>query len=1100
MSFKRSLLASAALTAIMATPAVYAQQIASSVFGSVTSPDGAAVSGTSVVITDTRTGSIRTVTTSSNGSFSARNLPVGGPYTLRVEGGEYEDFLVTDIYLDVAGRSTFPITLSAADASIEEIRVTAATSDFAFTALGPSTSFSQAEIRNLPSISRDINDIIRVDPRVNFQGGGVSCLGANNNFNAFTIDGVRAGDPFGLNGTGNLGRNTFPIPFDSVGSASVEFSPIDVQYGQFQGCQINVISQSGTNEFHGSAFFLYNNQDLQGDSVDGQDITVLPFDRFNWGADLGGPIIKDKLFFYVSYEEFSDSEIQTDGPAFLGFANGLPDWDEFGFGQSDLDRFANILANSYGRDPELLVPVFNNPETNRRFFGRIDWNINENHRLEATYARIDESNQESDDLDDDVFTFKDNFEVEGTKSDTVRVGLFSDWTDRFSTEIRVSRQEVTDVQGPIGMGEAQSDNPIARISVGQPGFQPNNIFFGQSFISGPGIFRSANQLNTQLDQIKVAGFYDADDHQITFGYELDSLNVFNLFIVNGTGTIFFDDLDALEAGTASGFSGEGSFTGNPSDAAAEFTRDIHSLYIQDNWQLTEDLEVIAGLRYDWYSSGDSPRNNPTFQQRYGFSNTQSFEGLDIWMPRIGLNWQAPEDIFGQTTFRAGVGVFSVAGPTVWFANSYQNFGGAIGQSNGALCAPEDFNVLQGGTFTGLPQCVTQEQIEQASGFNGRVDAVDPNFQLPSQTRINFGFSHFTDTGIDFFDGWEIQTDFIYSISNNAVDYVDLTLSPTGITPDGRSTFTAINPDLDGCNAIFQGPRVGFANVTDECNAGGDDQDILLTNTDGSGGRTINVTFQANKRFELTDVTTLDVNLGYAFTDVTLVNTGQNSTATTGYENTVTIQPNLVPLAPAVFQNAHNIVIQTTLAHDFFEDLTTSLGIFFSASEGSPFSFVFDDRSAANVFGDSDREARALPYIPTGPSDPLVDLSGVDSDAFFAFINENGLDQFAGGIAPRNVFRNPWVADIDLRLQQELPGFMNNDKFTVFLDVENFLNLLGGGVNRERNFGDVPEGVPFVRAALNDQGQYVYSNFRDPGFDINLAPTLWRLNLGIRYDF
>jgi len=1112
MSFKRSLLATAALSALCATPAVYAQQITSQIAGTVVSPAGSPVAGETVIVTDTRTGTRRTSTTSSNGTFFVRNLAVGGPYSVRVQSQSFEDYLLTDIYLDVSGRSNYTIALSEADAGVEEIRVTAAASNFQFTALGPSTSFNLAEIRSLPSISRNVNDIIRVDPRVNIQGQNVSCLGANNRFNAFTIDGVRAGDPFGLNGTGNLSRNTFPIPFDGLGSASVEFAPVDVQYGQFQGCQINVTSQSGTNEFHGGAFFLYNNQDLQGDRIEGVNnddpLNIPDFDRFNWGADLGGPIIKDKLFFYVAYEEFDTALIQDEGPGGLGFAQPLTNLDQ-SFSVDEINRFGQILADVYGRDPDLLVPVFTNPRTNRRFFGRIDWNINENHRLEASYARVDEFNQESDDLRFDRFTFRDNFEEEGSASDTGRVALFSDWSDRFSTEIRISRQEVQDNQGPVGGGEALDNPALPRLLVLDPGDTSFSIF-DDGLVSGPGIFRSANTLQTQTDQIKVAGFYDADDHQITFGYELDSLDVFNLFIVNGTGTIFFDDLDALEAGQASAFDISAAFSGNAADAAAEFRRDIHSIYLQDEWSITEDLTLIAGLRYDYFDVNSAPTNNPVFQSRYGFSNTANFDGLDVWLPRLGLNWTAPEDVFGQTSFRAGFGVFSVAGPTVWLSNAFSNFGGAIGDTTVSLadpagCTPSDFQVSGSGNI--FPACAVAAAAAEANGFTARTDAVDPNFELPSVARFSVGVTHYTDTGIDFFDDWTINADFIYSNNRNSQDFVDLTLSPSGeLTPDGRPLLIAVNPDLPGCNAVFQGPRAGFANVTPECDAGGDDQDILLTNVQGSSGRAINVSFQAQKDFQLGDVTNLDFAVGYAYSDVTLATIGTSSTATSNFEATVSNVPNNVPLAPANFQNAHNITIRVNLEHDFFEDLTTSMGIFFRATEGNPFSYTFDADTAEDFFGDSDDVTRILPYIPTGPNDPRVDfsqLSGNEQAALFSFLDETGLSEYAGGIAPRNAFTQPWTTDIDLRFQQELPGFFSNDRFTLFVDVENFLNLIdsGAGVQEEIETGTSPEGVPFVGVAgLNENGQYILQNFERPVRDVFTNQTLWRINLGIRYDF
>lgn len=1110
---RSALLASAALAALAAPLAVEAQQITSAIQGTVSAPDGSAAAGATVTIINTQTGLSRSVTVGANGAFNVRNLPTGGPYTVRVSAAGFESYAVTDIMLDASGSGRLPIVLTEEGGAVEEIVVTASAADFSFVALGPSSTFNRAQIQELPSIARSVFDVITLDPRVQFEGGGVSCVGSNNNFNTTTVDGIRFSDGFGLNGSGSIARNTNIIPFDAQGEVSVEFAPISVEYSQFSGCQINIISQRGTNEFHGGAFFQYNNDGLSGSRVNGRDIPQDPFDRYQWGADLGGPIIEDKLFFYVAYEEFETADVFNNNPTVLGGINDDPALD--GLTAADIDRFGSILANSYGRDASLLVPVTTQPQTDRRLFGRIDWQINDQHRLEGTYSRLEERNVESD-FSGTEFSFRDSFEEEGTTSDAASVRLYSDWNENFSTDIRVSRQSVTDVQGPIGGGEAQAED-IARIVLIEDGLSPfaaGSPFFGGSLFSGPGVFRSANQLNYETDQIRAQAKYVMGDHEFLAGYELESTEVFNLFIPNATGSLFFRSLDDLAAGNAEALAFSGSFTQDPNDAAAAFTRDIHSLYFQDTWNVSDALQIVGGLRYEWYSSEDAPLANPTYQNRYGFTNTTSFDGLDVVLPRLGVNWNMPEE-FGETTLRAGIGVFSVAGPTVWFANSFQNFGGAIGEIqqlqlvdanddgtfDNSSCTTADFQVLGGA----LPQCLRNDAQVQAQANAGRVDAVDPNFELPTQVRMNLSLSHVTDFGSSFFDDWRVSTDFIYSIGNNSVDYLDLTLSPNGeTTPDGRPIMFAVNPDLPGCNAVLQGPRGGFANADPEfCNAGRDDQDILLTNAQGSD-RSINITVQADKTFEFGESGRFNFLAAYNFSDVTLVNTGQNSTATTGFEETVSFVPNRTPRARSNFMTGHAIVLNANIAYDFWEDYTTSINFRFRAQEGNPFSYVFDDRTA-DIFGDSDREARILPYIPTGPNDPLVDFSGLSADdqsALFAFLEESGLNEYAGEIAPRNTFRGPWNVDLDIRFQQQLPGFMGSDRFSFIMDIQNALNFIDDewGVNQTPDNGDVGEGVPFIRAGLNGDGQYTYTRFQDRGLDDNVNPSLWRINFMLRYDF
>ncbi|MFC3053504.1 TonB-dependent receptor [Kordiimonas pumila] len=1112
--FRAALCTSVALAAMSASVPVIAQEITSSIRGTVTNEAGTPLAGETVSVTDTRTGATKTVNTNDSGAFSIRSLGVGGPFTIRVVSEKYQNSTITDVYTGLAGASSFNIVLAEADADVEEISVVAQKLTQTTVAVGPSSSFGIEKIEGMPSISRQVRDVVRLDPRVSIgrssggDGYGINCIGGNNRSNSFTIDGVRSADGFGLNASGNLARNTFPIPFDSMQAASVEFAPISVEYGQFTGCNVNVVTKSGTNEFHGSAFYVYNDGGLTGTKLDGDVVRTEPFTDKNWGAELGGPIIKDKLFFYVSYEETKGADNQNTGPAGAGFAND----EEITLDEAN--QISDILSANYGRDTLGLMTTL--PETSTRYFARIDWNLNDNHRLAATYARLEEENVEPDDFGFGGFTFGDNFEVEGSESNTYSVRLFSDWTDNFSTEIRLSRNEVTDLQDPLGGGEAQ-DNNIPRIEVEDGA---GNVFF----TSGPGEFRSANGLNYTLDQVKVAGDYVAGDHTISFGYELDKLEVYNLFVSNGTGTITFDDIAALEAGLASSISGYGSFSGDINDAAARFKRSIHSLYAQDEWQVNDALTFTAGVRYDWYSSSDVPTESQAFVDRYGFSNAVGFSGLDVLMPRVGLTYVLPEDTFGDTKISAGFGIFSGGDPTVWFSNAFSNFGSAVGfgSSSGAGCDVSDLQVLNGGSFTGIPDCIAAQQQADALAGTGRIDAVDPDLKLATQQCWSLGIAHYTqDTGSDFFDNWDIKLDLIYSKTKNAFDFVDLTLSPNGTTlPDGRDQLFAVDPLLAGCNAVFVGPRTGFSNADPVlCNAGGDDQDILLTNTDKSGS-TKSLSLQFSKNFEISDRTFFDFRMGYAYTDATNANPGNSSTATSGFEEVALAQINYPTVGPAQYANKHNIVIAGTLDHDFVEDYTTSVSFFFRARSGRPFSYVYDNNTPTTLFGDSDNEERNLFYVPTGANDPLVDFSALEAagtlDDFFEFLDASGLSNYAGEIAPRNGFEQNWSTDLDIRFQQELPTFFEGHKLELFVDFENILNLLGNGKNIQRyaDFGDVGEGVPILDAALNADGsQYVYSNFNpgnssaalsELGYNVNnqidVDDSLWRIQVGIKYKF
>ncbi|MGD8326607.1 MAG: TonB-dependent receptor [Sphingomonadales bacterium] len=1108
---KALLCASVSLPAALMATQVAAQQITSGVRGTVVGPDGSPVAGAIVTVTDTRKGSSNTTRTNNQGQFSVTGLETGGPYTVRVADSAYTTRELEGLFISISEQASLNIALQDRADSVEEIIVTGVAGSLTELAIGPSANFNLTQLESFPSIDRDIRDVIRIDPRVTINEGNddsISCLGTNNRFNSFTIDGVRSSDGFGLNASGFPNRNNLPIPFDAVAETAVEFAPFDVEYGSFVGCNINVVTKTGTNEFHGDAFAVFNNGDLTGSKIDGEEVREGSFRDWNWGATLGGPIIKDKLWFFGAYEEVQDGGvIVATGPSGAGFANELDFLTE-----TTANQIADAFQNLYGRD--VIGLGRNLPDESRRILGRIDWQITDDHRAAFTYTRLRELRQDPDDgFGFNDFSFLDNFENEGTETESYALRVFSNWTDNLSTELRVSRIDVTDIQGPVGGGEAQDANPIPRIVI-------DNITNGSAsgdLVSGPGFFRSANDLQYQIDQVKFKADYTWGDHTFTAGYELEQLDLFNLFVPDATGTITFDSLADFLAGTASEIEGNGSFTGDINDAAASFSRSIHTLYVQDEWLATDALTIQLGLRYDFYESSDRPIENQVFIDKFGFTNTTSFDSLDVIQPRLGLTYDAGETFFGETLLRGGVGIFSGGDPTVWFANNFQNFGGAIGNgaSDSGSCTAADLQVIDGnGNFTGIPQCVIDQQIANASTNQGSVNAVDPDFKIPSLLRLNFGFTHFTDfegAAGGFFDDWTVQMDIIHSRRRNAVDFVNLALTDTGETaPDGRPIFAAIDPLQAGCNAVFEGIREGFSNV-DLSNCGvsfRDDEEILLTNVVGKDGSDTSFSVSLAKRwdYDLGSVPSVfDLTMGYAFTASKLVNAGNSSTASSNFEENATSVLNNTPLAPAQYANRHNFTLAARFEFEFIDENPTTFGLFFNAQSGRPFSYVFDDRSA-DTFGDSDREARHLFYVPTGPNDPLVDLSGVDQDAFFTFLNDSGLSRYAGQIAPRNEFRDPWFKDLDIRFSQELPGLFNSDGFEVFVDMENFLNLIDSGSNVRRNFdrGDVGEGVPVLNATINDQGQYVYTNFstEDPagGIDNLVNSSLWTVQFGVRYHF
>ncbi len=599
-----------------------------------------------------------------------------------------------------------------------------------------------------------------------------------------------------------------------------------------------------------------------------------------------------------------------------------------------------------------------------------------------------------------------------------------------------------------------------------------------------------------------------NSHLITGGYEYDTLDVFNLFIINATGTVFFggdtstEQIANLAAGTAYEIRSGVSRTLDPNDAAAQLTRDIHSIFLQDKWDITDRMQLTYGLRYDWYESSDLPQENPNYIARYGFSNEVGFDGLDILQPRIGLNYDMPNS---DTRLSFGVGVFAGNDPTVWFSNAYQNYGGALGVgavlASGGNAAPSQcndlsvLNVLSSGSFQGIPDCVIDAGQQQAIGDAGAVNATDPNFKLPNVTRYSFGVEH--NTGND----WNLQLDVIYARMSDQVAFVDLSLDQVGRAPDGRPTYQQVDVLRAGCNATFVGVRQGYTGVTDECLGG--NQDVYFTNQPGDGGSTFTTSIQASKNFDWDSGWSMNFTGGYAYNESETANPGSSFTAAENFRAVVATDIENLDVGPSFRNTAHNFVLSATFSKAFFGDNRTSISMFAQRRSGGPISAAFLAPYAASI-GDTGGRARNMLYVPTGVNDPNVNFGDdFDTDAFFTWADKQGLKR--GKIQKKGALSQDWSTDLDLRFQQEIP-FFGKVKAKLYLDIENVLNLVNDdwGVKSYINTQDIPSAVGVVDAVISsdDPSVYDYNAFVNPNSlqTPDSWDSLYRIQFGIRADF
>lgn len=1035
----------------------FAQQTTSSMTGNVLNADATAATGAQVEIVHTPSGTRSLTTVNAEGRFQASGLRVGGPYTVTITSAGNPPLVQESIF--VALGEPYSLDVMLGQSTMGEIVVTGERA--ATTTVGIGTNFGQQQIVNAPSISRDLKDIVRNDPKVFIDvtnSNAIQIAGTNNRFNSLTIDGVKQNDDFGLNGGGYPTQRS-PLSIDAIEGLSVLTAPYDVEYSGFQGGTINIVTKSGENTPHGSFYYYYGDQDLSGSRSGNRRNLISDYKEKTWGGSLGGALVEDKLFFYVNYEKFKSQAPVVFGTQDSGFGNPIP-----GVTSAQVEQVRQIAQSVYGYDT-LGLADGSLPEEDEKILAKVDWNINDDHRATFSYQRNEGNNivdaSSSTSATPPTLSLLSNFYNRTQVMDSYSFQLFSDWTSDFSTEIKLARKEVDSIRPPLnGLG-------FGEMRVTTAG--------GGQVVFGPDISSQSNQLNTTTDSAKVKGTYLLGDHKIIGGYEYDKYDYFNLFLQRSLGFWEFASIADFQAGRASRFRYANAPSGNPDDVAADWAYTQHSFYLQDTWNITPDFQLQGGLRYELYKTGDEPRTNANFVQRYGISNAETIDGKDLWLPRLGFTYDATED----TVFRGGAGLFSGMGPVVWLSNSYSNDGVTqreIDIRRGGSSSAADLALLNG--VTGQVPAAATARLGTVG--EGPVNALDPDFKLPSSWKFSLAVDQTLDIpGLG--DDWLFTAEAIYTRVKDANFYRDLRITQIGTAPDGR-------------------PIYGRSTGADDRRSAST-SDLLLTNTDK--GKSLVLSLYASKYWD-TDYGDVDFGTGYSYQDVEDASQGTSSVATSNYQQFVTTDPNSDLLGTSSYQVKHRFTANTTYSIEYFDGFKSSISLFGQAYSGKPYTFSFTCSSTANPFGDPacfNSRSRQAMYVPTGASDPLVNwtASTVKADQMDAYISRNGLDKYRGGIVPRGAFDSSWTYQVDAKLAQEIPAPIEGHKAHLTLDILNLTNLLNKSWGRQQQ-------IPFFHsvagptATIRD-GQYVFtSTGRDAVEQINNRASVWKIQLGVKYEF
>ena len=1062
-----SKLTGAVILALGVSTSAMAADTSSSMRGKITTPSGEAAVNVKIKVIHQPTGTISELTTNDSGTFIANGLRVGGPYTVLIDSDKHSDSMVENIYLELG--DTYRLQEQLNSLSMEKIEVSGY--KIVQQSGGSSSVFGEDTINNMPSFNKDIKDVARLNPLANINGSGELTFAGNNpRTNSLTVDGIGQNDDFGLN-YGGYPTAQPPVALDAIEQISVDVSPFSASKGNFGGGTINAVTKSGTNKFKFSGFYETSTPDMAGDVdnisevyADGRPVLdedghktfeinkVEPIqteERF--GFNVGGPLIKDTLFYFVNYNSWK-SELDLD----YGF-EGSGATNEYDVTAEQLNNFLSVLDNEYG----LQDSLGGDPEdTNESLLVKLSWNISDAHRLDFTYQWQDDQEERNFGTGGDTVLLASSRYTYATKFNNFSTKLYSDWSDVFSSEIGIAYKDV-------------SSNSLTNSNIGS--VKVEEYYRGPAYEFGTNQYRHANESSTENLTLTFDGTYLLDEHELNFGIQYESLNLYNLFAANSLGSWEFDSVAGFadrEVGNYNGtydFSYANAYTNNSADTAYDATRSQLAIYLEDTFYIGDDLEVNAGIRYERLASDDKPTLNENFLETYGFSNQENLDGVDIILPRVGFKYYATENL----TISGGVGRFQGGIPNVWYNNSYQKDGITLVDAPQSVI--NDYYANNPADITSVPGAIQDSLVKGA----GSTNYIDPDFKLPSSIRSQIGFEYDFDSEL-LGNGFKWQAEIAYHKKENEAIWHNTAIVPVGVAADGERLIQ---------ESIYSGDLA-------------DNFDIMLTNSSDDGRSVIFSTALA-KEWD----NGLYISASYAHQDITEASSGSSSQAQSNYQHSVTKNRNQDLAQRGAYEVEHSFKVNISYHTEFFKGYNTKFDLYFERRSGRPYSHTMASYQDG-ALGDSRdfySSSAYLAYIPTGADDPNVnwDESQLTWGELEALLDRAGISE-RGEILDRNTGTMPWVTTMDISVKQEIPGFAEGHSGEVYFMIDNFANLLNSDWGIEKRLSYQDQSV-YDFGGLDDQGRYIIHEAYN-GADvrnytqIEQGASAWQAKIGISYKF
>ena len=1067
----------------LAIPA-FAQETTSAIRGTVVSSTGNAIPGASVSVIHEPSGSVSSQVTNSEGIFLARNLRVGGPYSVIVTspgGNSTRD----NLFLELGETDKIKFVVGASVE--EEVVVVGQKLNTSGLITGPKSTLTSDQIGKIASVKRDIKDAVATQPFVNvysvsFNGDdteSISIAGANARYSTFSVDGIGQSDDFGLEYGGYPGVRS-PISLDSVEQVNVSVVDFDVRDSGSTAGNVNVVTKSGTNEFSGSIYGYQMGDSWVGDQIEDQSVTIGEFDEETIGYTFGGPVIEDKLFFFINYDKFEKTE-----PGIWGAAGSGALREVDGVSLADANKIIDLAKSVYNYDAGSAEGM-NNELLDEDLLVKLDWNMNDNQRLTYTHQTSENNDVREYGGSQTVLALTSGNYVKTTDLQSDSFQIFSDWSDNFSTTFRYGMRTVDTAQDSVGGADFM--RAVVELGEGDRGPQ---------VIMGPDVFRHFNSLSTDTSELEFEMSYLLGSHELVAGIHKNSVDVFNGFVAYSDAELLFASMDDFENKTPYSIDYRNAPSGNPEDGSAAFEIETTSFYIQDTWDYSDQLTLQFGVRMEEYSMDQTPKYNPSLFEYYGIRNDTSLDGKDVVLPRFGFTFDYGD--FGSmkdVTIRGGMGYFTGGRPNVWMGGTFSNDGIGIQNASVPLSAAANFDGFDTSPFDSYIYQPGQPGFRPAYA-----DIMDPDFELPKDMKMSIGMDW------ELGDGYYFSADYLKTETDTDLHFKQLRLGnpafagsvdcsdignsvsnmPIGKAVDGRLIYA----DYSYCGKAMEKfyDRRGY--------------DMLLTNTDK--GNSDLVSLSMSKAWE-----SWDVYASYTWQDVQTVGNLSSSRNISNYKYTTKYTDfNEDVLHRSMYSREHTFNFVANYTKYFFDNHPTTFTFIGAAVSGEPFSYTFGNYKDGALWGldtESTRDETAAFYVPNGD----VIIPSWFQEEFDALIAGAGLSGYAGSLAPINEFETDWNYRLDFKITQEFPGLglTDKDKFVLTLDVENLLNLIDSEYGRQTKASGSARSIAEALPVSLGDGNFTYEYRPAYGMNldrvdnesINYYRSLYRIQLGFKYQF